>query len=60
MTASKRTKSAGLKSLRELSKITNASTEALNRWYKNYPERFEALLLGALVIKAQKNNEEHF
>lgn len=60
MSASKRTKSAGLKSLRELSAITGTSTEALNRWYKSHPKRFEAILVGALVLKSQNNGEEHF
>lgn len=45
-------KSAGLKSLAELSDISCESVQTLNNWHKNKPRRFEMLLKAAVFEKA--------
>jgi hypothetical protein len=44
-------KSAGLKSLAELSEISGESVQTLNNWFKNEPRRFELILKGVLFEK---------
>lgn len=46
MTASESAKSAGLKSLAEVSEMTKTSTQTLNNWFNHKPELFEIVLLG--------------
>lgn len=41
-------KSAGLKSLAELSRLSGESVQTLNNWSKNYPRRFNLILYGVL------------
>lgn len=41
-------KSAGLKSLAELSEFSGESVQTLNNWYKSKPRLFELVLKGAL------------
>lgn len=44
-------KSAGLKSLTELSEISGESVQTLNNWFKNEPRRFELVLKGVMFEK---------
>lgn len=44
-------KSAGLKSLAELSEFSGESVQTLNNWYKAKPRRFELILKGAALEK---------
>ena len=46
VTASESAKSAGLKSLAEVSELTKTSTQTLNNWFNHKPELFEIVLLG--------------
>lgn len=50
MTASKQAKSAGLKSLAQLSEMTKISPQTLNNWAKHRPELFKILLAGAVSL----------
>jgi hypothetical protein len=52
MTPSEQCKQAGLKSLAELSQISNTSTRTLINWHRHNITRFTVLLAGAVVIKA--------
>lgn len=45
-------KSAGLKSLAELSEFSGESVQTLNNWFKNEPRRFELVLKGVMFEKA--------
>ena len=47
MTPSQQAKSAGLKSLLQVSEITGVSIQTLSNWAKNKPKLFRAVLLGA-------------
>ena len=46
MTASEAAKSAGLKSLAEVSELTGVSTQTLNNWFNEKRKLFEIVLLG--------------
>jgi hypothetical protein len=52
MTPSEQCKAAGLKSLAELSQISNTSTRTLINWRRDKPALFATVLAGAVVIKA--------
>ena len=56
MKPSERCKLAGLKSLAELAEMTGESVQTLNNWYKNKPQRFEIVLIGA-ISKYKKQPE---
>lgn len=47
-------KSAGLKSLAELSEFSGESVQTLNNWYKSEPRRFELVLKGVLFEQSMK------
>lgn len=51
MTPSQAAKSAGYKSLAEVSILTGVSTITLNNWYKNKPLLFKAVLHGAKYLR---------
>lgn len=51
MKPSEECKRAGLKSLAELSEMTETSVQTLNNWSKNKPKLFDVLLAGASIIK---------
>ena len=58
MTASKRTKELGLKSLTQVSELTGQSLQTLINWHKNKPKLFKVVLLGCkakLALAAQPN-----
>ena len=58
MTASQQAKSAGLKSLAEVSEMTKQSTQTLNNWFNHKPELFEVVIAGCQSIsKKEKNND---
>ena len=46
MTASKQAKKAGFTSLKQVQEISGESQQTLGNWFKNYPLRFEIILLG--------------
>ncbi len=48
-------KSAGLKSLAELSEFSGESVQTLNNWYKSEPRRFELVLKGVMFEKALRS-----
>ena len=54
MKPSEKSKSAGLKSLAELSEISGESVQTLNNWFKNEPRRFGLILKGAVAEKFAK------
>jgi len=54
MTPSQQCKSAGLKSLAELSSLTDVSQQTLFNWHKNKPLLFKTVLIGAVVLKAMQ------
>lgn len=56
MKPSEKVKLAGLKSLAELSEISNTSTQTLRNWYKNKPFVFQAVLNRAVIIKINHTN----
>jgi len=47
-------KSAGLKSLAELSEFSGESVQTLNNWFKSEPRRFELVLKGVLFEQSMK------
>jgi hypothetical protein len=46
MTASKKAKELGLKSLTQVSELTGQSLQTLTNWFNDKPELFEVVLLG--------------
>ena len=46
MTASKKAKELGLKSLTQVSELTGQSLQTLTNWFKDKPELFEVVLIG--------------
>jgi len=44
MTPSQQAKAAGLKSLRQMSRLCCVPVSTLEKWHKTRPDRFEALL----------------
>ena len=52
MTPSEQCKSAGLKSLAELVRISGVSEQTLINWHRNKPILFVCVVAGAVVIKA--------
>jgi hypothetical protein len=57
MTASERTKKAGLKSLKVLAEASGYSQQTLKKYYKEKPERFEVILFGVLLNKVLNDLE---
>lgn len=53
MTPSEQCKQAGLKSLAELSRISEVSEQTLINWHKNKPALFGLIVLGASHIATQ-------
>ena len=51
MKPSEKCKTAGLKSLAELSDISDESVQTLNNWSKKEPRRFELILKGVMFEK---------
>jgi hypothetical protein len=55
MTAAEQVKRAGLKSLKQVSKMTGKPTQTLNAWHKASPDLFEIIVLGcAMHIRISK------
>ena len=54
MKPSEKCKSAGLKSLAELSEMTGRSSKVLIDWANNDPDFFDIVLRGAVLIKLCK------
>jgi hypothetical protein len=46
MTAAETAKTAGLKNLTEVSKLTGVSTQTLNNWHNDKPRLFAIVLAG--------------
>jgi hypothetical protein len=57
MTPSEQCKAAGLKSLAELSRISQTSERTLINWHKHKPESFKVMLAGAVAIKSKEQQE---
>ena len=51
ITPSEQCKAAGLKSLAELSKISEVSVQTLINWHRDKQRLFEVLLAGAIQMK---------
>jgi hypothetical protein len=51
MTPSQKCKEAGLKSLAELSRITDTSVQTLINWYRDKPKLFAVVVAGAAGMK---------
>ena len=52
MTPSEQCKSAGLKSLAELVRISGVSEQTLINWHRSKPKLFVCAIAGAVAIKA--------
>lgn len=50
MTPSKQAKSAGLKSLTQVSELTGVGLSTLNNWHKDKPKLFKIVLYGCVLI----------
>lgn len=46
MTASEQAKASGFKSLTEVAKLLDVTTQCLRQWHKKKPQRFEIVLIG--------------
>ena len=53
MTPSQTAKHHGCKSLAEVARVTKQRAETLFNWYKNKPELFEVVCIGAGQLKAK-------
>lgn len=53
MKPSEQVKSAGLKSLKELSDMTEQSPQTLMNWHSDKPKLFEIVILGAVEKKKE-------
>jgi hypothetical protein len=53
MKAYEKARNAGFKSLKELSEITEESTQNLNNWHKKKPRRFQLLMKGAAAERLE-------
>jgi hypothetical protein len=51
MTPSQQAKAHGYKTLSELASIVGVDRQTLDNWAKNKPKLFQAVLLGARLIK---------
>jgi len=49
MTPSQQAKSAGLKSLSQVSELTGQSLQTLGNWHRDKPELFRIVLLGCIA-----------
>lgn len=49
LTASKKAKQAGLKSLADVARTTKQSATTLRNWHNNKPELFEIVLMGCVM-----------
>jgi len=52
MTPSQQTKPLGL-TVKQVSQLTNTSTQTLDNWCKNKPELFAVVLAGCVAIREQ-------
>ena len=59
MTASDKAKTAGFKTLTEVSKITGVSTQTLNNWHNNKPLLFRVVIAGCKQIKGKINENKN-
>ena len=57
MTPSKQAKAAGLKSLAEMSEISQVSINTLRNWHKDKPQRFRVMLAGCVIAKFNWSNQ---
>lgn len=53
LTPSEQCKSAGIKSLNQLSEITSVSRQTLINWHRDKPQLFTVVVSGAAVIKGK-------
>ena len=53
MSASKKAKLAGLKSLQEAAKMIGRSADLLAQWEKKYPDLFDAVMRGCVSKKSE-------
>ena len=53
-------KSAGLKSLVEVSRLTKVQTQTLRNWSKDKVELFKIIILGCVRAKKNKDIEEFY
>lgn len=51
MTPSEQCKQAGLKSLKEVSEMTDTSEQTLINWHKNKPQLFDVVIAGCVAKK---------
>jgi hypothetical protein len=49
MTAAKKSKELGLKSLTQVSQLTKQSPQTLTNWFNDKPELFDVVLLGCVA-----------
>jgi hypothetical protein len=54
MTASKKAKELGLKSLAQVSELTGQSPQTLINWFNDKPELFNIVLLGCVIQKIKR------
>jgi len=58
VTPSQQCKSAGLKSLSEVTEKTNVSPQTLSNWHRDKPELFRVVLYGCVMLNLKKDIEE--
>lgn len=58
MTASKQAKELGLKSLNQVSELTEQSLQTLINWHKNKPKLFDIILNGCIPNNTKELKEE--
>lgn len=54
MTASKKAKAQGLKSLAQVVELSTVKRRTLENWHKNKPELFNVVLLGCYEIQSKE------
>lgn len=59
MTAAETAKSAGLKSLSEVSELTGVSTQTLNNWHNDKPRLFAIVIAGCAAITSKQIRPEN-
>ena len=57
MTAAEQAKKAGMKSLAEVSQMTDIRFQTLNNWHKNRPKLFRLVILGCVADKIIQGEE---
>ena len=58
MTPSQQAKAAGLKSLLQVSEMTDRSPQTLTNWHNNYPDLFRIVITGCVAEMAKEGKSD--